>query len=120
VPSRLARQLIAMGRHLGQLVLCWLLLGVVLPATAFLPPRNPPWPPTYNMSLSTLCMAGNNSGWLDPELYSKWGIVSIDWANARQVWAQQHPMDCEERLVVQAEAIVARNPDTKVARAYGR
>ena len=44
----------------------------------------------------------------------RWGIVSIDWANARQVWAQQRPMDCEERLVKQAEKIKQWNPDTKV------
>ncbi len=82
--------------------------------TAFLPPQNPPWPPTYNLTLSTLAMAANDSGWLDLDFASKWGIISIDWSNARNVWAQQHPMDCEERLLAQAEAIKARNPDTRV------
>lgn len=96
------------------LLLDLLLLSVAL-SDAFLPYQNPPWAPTYNMSMSTICMAGNYSGWLDPQYYTRWGIVSIDWANARQVWAQQTPMDCEERLLKQAEMIKALNPDTKVS-----
>lgn len=96
------------------LILVTLTLLFAAATLAFLPPQNPTWPPTYNMALSTLCMAGNDSGWLDIELYSRWGIISIDWANARNVWAQQQPMDCEERLLKQAQALKARNPSTKV------
>lgn len=100
---------------MGSLVVPLALVLVMLPLCAsFLPSQNPPWPATYNMSLSTICMAGNDSGWLDLKYYTSWGIVSIDWANARDVWAQQQPMDCEERLLAQAEAIKAINPETKV------
>lgn len=91
-----------------------LIVSLVTACAAFLPPQNPPWSATYNMSLSTLAMALNPAGWLDLDFASKWGIISIDWGNARDVWAQQQPMDCEERLLAQAEAIKASNPATKV------
>lgn len=97
-----------------RLAVAFVFIASLVVASGFLPPQNPPWPPTYNMSLSTLCMAGNDTGWLDLDFYGRWGIISIDWANAREVWAQQQPMDCEERLVKQAQMLKARNPDTKV------
>jgi hypothetical protein len=48
-------------------------------ALAFQPPQNPPWAPTWNMSLSTLTMACNSSGWYNLTVASAFGIVSYDW-----------------------------------------
>ena len=40
----------------------------------------PKWTPTYNMSLSTIFMPCNDSGFMDAEFSSKWGIVDFDWS----------------------------------------
>ena len=45
---------------------------------------------------------------------AKFGIVDIDWSNAKKQWSAASPMDCQERLVTQAEAIKKINPTTKV------
>jgi hypothetical protein len=83
---------------------------VVLGGTvSVLPPTTPPWPPTYNMSLSTLTMAVNGSGWSSPERGAQFGIVSYDWSNAKAQWAAATPMDCEERLLEQAQMTKARS-----------
>ena len=74
----------------------------------------PPWPPTYNMSLSTIMMPCNDSGWMNSEFAAKWGLVDFDWSNAKQLWANQKPMDCQERLVEQAKRVKAINPSTKI------
>jgi len=42
------------------------------------------------------------------------GIVSYDWSNAKAQWAKQHPMDCEERLIQQAQMTKAASADTRV------
>ncbi|GAB5362746.1 hypothetical protein AAMO2058_000824700 [Amorphochlora amoebiformis] len=81
---------------------------------AVLPPSNPPWPPTYNMSLSTITMQCNFSGWSSPERGSQFGIVSYDWSNAKRQWAAQKPMDCEERLQTQAQLTKTQNPASHV------
>ena len=36
--------------------------------------------------------------------------VSYDWSNAKNVWAQAHPMNCEEMLNTQAEMVLAKDP----------
>ncbi len=48
-------------------------------ATAFQPFQNPPWPQTYNLGLSTITMALNNSGPVNPAFGATFGIVSYDW-----------------------------------------
>ena len=102
-------------------------VGGVLPAT------NPPWNPTYNLSMSTLTMQCNGSGFSSPQRGSAFGIVvsrsrdmkitsytftyklqSYDWSNAKADWAMQSPMDCEERLLSQARMTKSRNADTNV------
>ena len=70
-------------------------------------PRNPPWPPAYDMARSTLTMTCNGSGWSSPKLGARFGIVSYDWSNAKKEWAAAKPMDCEERLATQASQTVA-------------
>lgn len=56
----------------------------------------------------------NNSGWYDPEFIGQFGIVDFDWSNAKQLWANQKPMDCEERLVTQASDVKAVSPSSRI------
>jgi hypothetical protein len=44
-----------------------------------LPSPLPPWAPTWNMSLSTIAMPCNASGWFDLTLGGSYGLVSYDW-----------------------------------------
>ena len=77
----------------------------------------PKWPPTYQMNSSTIIMTCNYSGYMDQNALkelSKYGIVDIDWSNAKELWSNASPMDCEERLLTQAKAIKATNPNTRV------
>jgi len=74
----------------------------------------PPWPPTYNMSLSTFLTPCNYSGFFDPAAAALYGIVDFDWSNNKKTWAAQKPMDCAEKLVDQAAMIKAINPHTRV------
>ncbi|KAJ9455680.1 hypothetical protein DIPPA_19595 [Diplonema papillatum] len=83
-------------------------------AVAFLPAQNPQWAPTYNMSMSSLSMVCNYTGMSDPKLGGSFGIASYDWSNAKPQWANQKPMDCEERLVQQADMTKKYNPATHV------
>ncbi len=50
--------------------------GVVV--EAFLPSQNPPWTPTWNMSLSSITMACNSSGWFNLSVGAAFGITSYD------------------------------------------
>ena len=74
----------------------------------------PPWTPTYNMSLSTIVMPCNDSGWMDATIAGRWGIVDFDWSNAKQLWANAKPMDCQERLVTQADMVKEISPASRV------
>ena len=76
-------------------------------------PLLPPWPATYNMSLSTAIMPCNYSGMFDVAFSSRFGIADYDWSNEKLQWANQHPMDPEERLVKQATQSHALNPESK-------
>jgi hypothetical protein len=117
---------------------------VVQPSIAFLPSQNPPWPATWNMSLSTMTMACNQSGWFNVTIGAAFGITSYDvsagrdtrgrrrvpashpfpsppllpfhsqWSNAKAQWAVARPMDCEERLAHQGSLTKAANPGTNV------
>lgn len=81
---------------------------------AFLPPTNPTWPSTYNMSMSTISMQCNSSGWSSPQRGAEFGIISYDWSNSKDQWAAAKPMDCEERLLKQAEMTKSLNPASHV------
>ena len=37
-----------------------------------------------------------------------------DWSNAKGLWARSKPMDCEKRLVAQADLVRSVNADAKV------
>jgi len=75
---------------------------------------NPPWPPTYNMSMSTILMACNGQGFYDASFGAKWGITSYDWSNAKDMWSKAKPMNCEELLTTQAQMTKKINPETHV------
>ena len=53
------------------------------------------------------------SGFLDAELYSQFGVVSVDWSNAKSLWVVP-PMSCEEKLVEQAALLKAARPGVRV------
>ena len=72
------------------------------------------WAPTYNMSMSTVIMPCNTSGYFDPVVAGRYGLVDIDWRNGKNVWANGHPMDSEAMLVAQARLIKSANPATRV------
>ena len=64
--------------------------------------------------MSSLTMTCNSSGWSNPSRGAQFGIASYDWSNAKTQWAAAKPMDCEERLLEQAEMTKRVNPDTHV------
>ena len=94
-----------------------LLLLLLLARPAAAAALLPPWPSTYDVAASTLVMPCNSSGLLSTALTRAWGLVSYDWSNAKRGpagWVQQRPMDCEERLLEQAQAAKAANPSQRV------
>lgn len=70
--------------------------------------------PTWNLSRSTIAMPCNYETFFDVQLTAKFGLVSFDWSNAKALWANARPMNCEELLVEQAAMVKAVNPDTHV------
>ncbi len=96
------------------LLRCCAALLLARTAHGFLPSTNPPWPPTYNMSMSTITMACNSSGPFDAALAAQFGIVSFDWSNEKAQWAAAKPMDCEERMAAQVSRVKQINPAAKV------
>eukprot|EP00040_Diaphanoeca_grandis_P030025 m.176861 g.176861 ORF g.176861 m.176861 type:complete len:442 (+) comp31864_c0_seq2:206-1531(+) len=77
-------------------------------------PTLPHWTPTYDMQQSTIIMPCNTSGQLDPQFFSQFGIVDVDWSNMKAVWDNQHPMNSSGLMIEQAMAIRAINPNTRV------
>ena len=53
------------------------------------------------------------SGIYDPAFGAQFGMVSYDWSNAKAIWANTKPMDCEAMLLKQVELTKAVNPDSK-------
>ena len=75
--------------------------------------RFPQWNVTYNMQDSTIIQPCNTTGFLNASMYSQFGVVSVDWSNAKQLWVQP-PMSCEELLVEQAALLKAARPGVRV------
>ena len=59
-------------------------------------------------------MPCNYTGLFDTAFSSRFGVVDYDWSNSKLQWANQKPMDAEERLIHQAELSHAMNPSSKV------
>lgn len=100
-----------------------------------LPPTAPPWKPTWSLGRSTLSMVIHRQqtptalvfaaisseayvfrrgGWSSPTHGAEFGIISYDWSNAKAQWAMQQPMDCQERLLQQAQMTKNANPSSHV------
>ena len=71
-----------------------LLLGLLASGAASPPPcrsnegepgRFPTWPATWVLQDSTIVQPCNTSGYLD-DAYAQFGVVSVDWSNAKQLW----------------------------------
>eukprot|EP01052_Picozoa_sp_SAG31_P039178 SAG31_NODE_5379_length_2575_cov_5.130856_4_plen_134_part_00 len=73
----------------------------------------PPWPPTYQMNLSTIIQPCNDSGPFDPAFGARFGVADYDWSNQKQLWVNTKPMDCERLLVAQAELNRKINPKSR-------
>jgi len=89
-------------------------LSLLPNVASVMPPTNPPWPPTYDLSESSITMQCNSTGFSSPERGGSFGIVSYDWSNDKADWAMQQPMDCEERLLTQAMSTKAANNVSRV------
>jgi len=81
----------------------------------------PTWEPTYQLNRSTICQPGVTEGFLDANEAARWGLVSLDWSIAYNVWNSNasgtpilNNLTCAETLVEQARQIKAVNPLTKV------
>ena len=78
------------------------------------PGRFPVWPATWDLQSSTIIQPCNMSGFLEPaEFWSKFGVVDVDWSNAKSLWVVP-PMSAEELLVEQAARLKAARPGVKV------
>eukprot|EP00037_Helgoeca_nana_P015614 m.146304 g.146304 ORF g.146304 m.146304 type:complete len:209 (-) comp23099_c1_seq3:34-660(-) len=56
----------------------------------------------------------NTSGWFDPELAGKYGLVDFDWSTGRDIWANGKPMNNGVVLNEQVAKVKAVNPTTHV------
>jgi hypothetical protein len=70
----------------------------------------PSWTPTWGMRNSTVLYTCNNTGMHSVEAANKYGVVVYDWSNAKAIWANAHPMNSEELITAQAEAVLAADP----------
>ena len=77
-----------------------------LPCTTCLPP----WKPTYDTKRSTVLMTCNDTGMHSVAEAVKYGVVVYDWSNAKQLWANAHPMNDDELLTKQALMVLAADP----------
>lgn len=103
---------------------CGIVQGSVCGANPPVPPPVPPptpctpgsdsclpnWKPTWNMRNSTVLYTCNNTGLHNVTVANKYGIIVYDWSNAKNVWANDHPMTSEELITLQAEMVYAQDP----------
>ena len=81
-------------------------------------PLEPHFPPSYLMNESSIVMPcddkNTDGGWSNASFFGSFGIADYDWSNAKSFWSKASPMDCQERLVTQAEMTKKANPKNKV------
>jgi hypothetical protein len=70
----------------------------------------PKWTPTWDLHNSTVLYTCNNSGMHSVESANHYGVVVYDWSNAKDIWANAHPMTSEELITKQAELVYAADP----------
>ena len=95
------------------------LLALLLLIASAVSGQVPSYPPVYQMNLSTIIMPCNFTGPTDPSTTIGWGIIDVDNSNWKGTgdsdgWAKASPMDCEERLLKQAQMIKQAAPQTQV------
>lgn len=76
----------------------------------------PTWPPVWALNRSTICQPGNVASWLDPAAAARWGLVSLDWSIAYDVWrgnGNVSNMTGAATLVEQCRRIKAVDATTK-------
>ncbi len=67
--------------------------------TACPPPR---WPPQWNLTLSTCVQPGSgvSPGYFEPNVSQPWGLVSLDWSVAGNIW--QHGSNNRSMATIEA------------------
>ena len=73
-----------------------------------------PWPQTWALNKSTIIMACNYSGDLDPAATGNFSIVDVDWSSGKNEWAKERPMQADASLIRQALAVAAAVPGRRV------
>ena len=78
------------------LLLAFAAVGAAQPARSCLtntslPCPPPSWAPVWNLTLSTIVNPGV-PGFFEPLASQPWGLVSLDWQTARQVWGENDSM----------------------------
>ena len=56
-------------------------------ATNGKPCPTPRWAPVWNLTMSTICQP-SSAGYFVPPADKPWGLVSLDWSVAKDVWAK--------------------------------
>jgi hypothetical protein len=62
------------------------------------------------MSRSTALYVDQPNGFHNVSEAIRWGVAVYDWSNAKALWANGHPMNCDELLTKQAEMVQAADP----------
>ena len=70
----------------------------------------PKWKPTWNMSRSTALYIDQPNGFHNVSEAIRWGVAVYDWSNAKKLWTNARPMNCDELLTKQAEMVLAADP----------
>lgn len=73
-----------------------------------------PWPQSWVLNESTIIMACNYSGDLDPLATGRFAIVDVDWSSGKAEWARGRPMRADTSLVRQALAVADAVPGRRV------
>lgn len=62
------------------------------------------------MSRSTVLYIDQPAGFHNVSEAVRWGIAVYDWSNAKQLWTNARPMNCDDLLTKQAEMVQAVDP----------
>lgn len=83
----------------------------------------PPWPPTYNLSQSTMtqsCFGPARIGAAAPltnasgQFMKHWGIITLDFESQETIWGHHSPKDSDTMMLAQAAQMKEIAPDTKI------
>jgi hypothetical protein len=88
------------------------LASTTLPGTA--DAQLSPWPQTWTLNQSTIIMACNYTGDLDPSSTANYSVVDVDWSSGKAQWATGKPMQADESILRQALAVADAVPGRRV------